>query len=112
MLNVYEEARQSATDAREEQTQEITILNAMSYSSVYRKTGSEGRKERPTQRKMAFDDCDAFLIWTLTQVCFHNQCVNMQRGLEQCCALVMKTTLMAQLVHRQKHHKCRFMLPW
>ena len=34
MLNVYEEARRSATDAREEQMQEITILNAMKSTEV------------------------------------------------------------------------------
>ena len=64
----------------------------------------EGRKERPTphysvKRHLNLNDCNAFLIWTSTQVvqkcCFHNQ-----RATLQVCvahfwlrALVMKTLL-------------------
>ena len=65
----------------------------------------EGRKERPTphysvKRHLNLNSCDAFLIWTSTQVvqkcCFHNQCTTLQVRLVhlQLRALVMKTTLL------------------
>ena len=49
---------------------------------------------------VAFDDCDAFLIWTSTQVvqkcCFHNRRATLQVRL-WLRALVMKTTLLDHL---------------
>ena len=65
----------------------------------------EGRKERPTphysvKRHLNLNDCDAFLIWTSTQVvqkcCFHNQRTTLQVHVAL-RALVMKTTLLDHL---------------
>ena len=68
----------------------------------------EGWKERPTphysvKRHLNLNDCDAFLIWTSTQVvqkcCFHNQCATLQVCVVRLRlrALVMKTTLLDHL---------------
>ena len=68
----------------------------------------EGRKERPTpyysvKRHLNLNDCDAFLIWTSTQVVqkcyFHNQRATLQVRVARLWlrALVMKTTLLDHL---------------
>ena len=65
-------------------------------------------QERPTphysvKRHLNLNDCDAFLIWTSTQVvqkcCFHNQHATLQVGVARLRlrVLVMKTTLLDHL---------------
>ena len=67
-----------------------------------------GAYERPTphysvKRHLNLNDCDAFLIWTSTQVvqkcCFHNQRATLQDRVARLRlrVLVMKTTLLDRL---------------
>ena len=90
----------------------MLILKAKLSSCSYIIPGAyeppEGRKECPTphysvKRHLNLNDCDAFLIWTSTQVvqkcCFHNQRATLQVCIARLWlrALVMKTTLLDHL---------------